>query len=135
LTPAPTSWHRNGLQRELRHGYFCGGRCIQEIPQRHTMTDDYYQPLHPFAPLGCADTGPPDFAGAKHPSAKASDQSHVPWAWCWPKKARQALRPTSYYSLLLTTPYCLLLPTAQALPTDPRIISTGYVYSLRGILL
>jgi hypothetical protein len=59
---------------------------------------DHHHPLRAFAPLGFADAGPPFFAGAKLPSAKASDQSSWPWLSSWPRKARQALSQRSWSS-------------------------------------
>jgi hypothetical protein len=56
---------------------------------------DHHHPLCAFAPFGFPDAGPPFFAGAKLPSAKASDQSNGPWASRWPRNARQALPQTS----------------------------------------
>jgi hypothetical protein len=56
---------------------------------------DHHHPLRALAALGLPDTGPPFFAGAKLPSANASDQSNSPRASSWAKKPRQALSHTS----------------------------------------
>jgi hypothetical protein len=56
---------------------------------------DHHHPLRTFAPLRFPDAGPPFLAGAKLPSAQASDQSNWPWASSWPRNARQALSQMS----------------------------------------
>jgi hypothetical protein len=92
--------HSNRLKRRLHQLYLSGGRRFQEVSQRKTFAVDLHQPLRAFAPLGFPDTGPPFFAGAKLPSAKASDQSSWPWASNWPRKAHQALSQMSCFSSL-----------------------------------
>jgi hypothetical protein len=56
---------------------------------------DHPHPLRAVAPVGLADTGPPVCAGAKLPSAQASDQSRGPRASSWPRKARQTCNQMS----------------------------------------
>jgi hypothetical protein len=94
-TSPALSGHRNRLQGRLQQLHFGGGRRCQEVSHRNTVAVDHHHPLRAFAPLGCADAGPPFLAGAKLPSAQASDQSSCPWLSSWPRKVRQALRQMS----------------------------------------
>ena len=60
-------------QRDLRRG-----RRVQVVSQRNTFAVDHHHPLRSFAPFGLSDAFAPFFAGAKLPSANASDQSSCP---------------------------------------------------------
>jgi hypothetical protein len=77
-TPPTAAGHRNRLQRRLDQRHFGWGRRFQEVSQRNPVAVDHHHPLRAFAPFGFPDAGPPFFAGAKLPSAKASDQSSWP---------------------------------------------------------
>jgi hypothetical protein len=48
------------------------------VSQRNTLAVDHHHPLRSFAPFGLSDAFTPFFAGAKLPSANASDQSSWP---------------------------------------------------------
>jgi hypothetical protein len=71
------------------------GRRVPEVSQRDTSAVDHHPPLRPLATCGPPDPGPPVFAGAQLPSARASAHSRWPWASSWANKARQALSRTS----------------------------------------
>jgi hypothetical protein len=94
-TPTATSGHSNRLQSRLDQLHLGWGRRCQEVSQRNTFAVDHHHPLRAFAPLRFPDTAPPFFAGAKLPSAKASDQSSWPRLSSCSRKARQALSQMS----------------------------------------
>ena len=77
-------------QRNLRRG-----RRIQVVSQRNTLAVDHHHPLRSFAPFGLSDAFAPFFAGAKLPSANASDQSSCPR---WSSSERNALQAFSHTS-------------------------------------
>jgi hypothetical protein len=64
------------------------------VSQRNTLAVDHHHPLRALAAFGLPDPSAPFFAGAKLPSANASDQSSWPWASSWAKKLRHALSHT-----------------------------------------
>jgi hypothetical protein len=94
-TTATASGHRYRVQDRLKQLHVGWGRRFQEVSQRNTFAVDHHQPLRAFAPLGFAHAGPPFVAGAKLPSAKASDQSSWPWLSSCPRKVRQTLSQMS----------------------------------------
>jgi hypothetical protein len=93
--PRTVTGHGYRLQCRFQQGSFRRGRRVQEVSHRHTWAVDHHPPLRALAAFGLPDPGPPCFAGAKLPSANASDQSQWPWASSWAKKARQTLSHTS----------------------------------------
>jgi hypothetical protein len=86
--------HGNGGQGRLQQGHCGRGRRVQEGSQRNTLAVDHHHPLRALAACRLPDASPPVFAGAKRPSANASDQSSWPCASSWARKARQALSHT-----------------------------------------
>jgi len=77
-------------QRDFRRG-----RTVQVVSKRNTFAVDHHHPLRALAPFGWADALAPFFAGAKLPSANASDQSICPLASSWARNARHASSQTS----------------------------------------
>jgi hypothetical protein len=69
---------------------FARGCTVQVVSQRNTLAVDHHHPLRSLAAFGLSDTFAPFLAGAKLPSAKASDQSSCPFLSSWARKARQA---------------------------------------------
>jgi hypothetical protein len=65
------------------------------VSQRNTLAVDHHHPLRALAPFGWADAFAPFFAGAKLPSANASDQSIWPFASSSARNARQVSSQTS----------------------------------------
>ena len=94
-SPPAFSRHSNIVQRLFEQLDFRRGRTVQVVSQRNTFAVDHHHPLRALAPLGWADTLAPFFAGAKLPSANASDQSIWPFASSWARNARQASSQTS----------------------------------------
>jgi hypothetical protein len=92
--PRTVTGHGNRRKRRFQPRHFRRGCRVQEVSQRNTLAVDHHHPLRALAAFGLPDTGPPFFAGAKLPSANASDQSSWPWASSWAKKARQPLSHT-----------------------------------------
>jgi hypothetical protein len=84
----------NGVQGRLQQGHFGRGRRVQEVSQRNTLAVDHPHPLRTLAACRLPDARPPCFAGAKRPSAHASDHSSWPGASSGARTARQALSPT-----------------------------------------
>jgi hypothetical protein len=74
---------------------FARGRTVQVVSQRNTLAVDHHHPLRSLAAFGLSDTIAPFLAGAKLPSAKASDQSSCPCLSSRARNARQALSQTS----------------------------------------
>jgi len=70
-------------------------RRVQVVSQRNTLAVDHHHPLRSFAPFGFSDALAPFFAGAKLPSAKASDQSSWPRSSSSERNARHAFNQTS----------------------------------------
>jgi hypothetical protein len=89
--PGAMAGHSNGVQGRLQQGHFGRGRRVQEVSQRNTLAVDHHHPLRTLATFRLPDARPPFFAGAKLPSANASDQSSWPCTSSWARKARQAL--------------------------------------------
>jgi hypothetical protein len=92
--PGAMAGHGNGVQGRLPQGHCGRGRRVQEVSQRHTLAVDHHHPLRPLAAFRRPAARPPVFAGAKLPSANASDQSRWPCASSGARKARQALSHT-----------------------------------------
>ena len=92
--PGAMAGHGNGVQGRLQQGHFGRGRRVQEVSQRNTLAVAHHHPLRTRAAFRLPDARPPFFAGAKRPSANASDQSSWPCASSWARKARQALSHT-----------------------------------------
>jgi hypothetical protein len=69
---------------------FARGRTVQVVSQRNTLAVDHHHPLRSLAAFGRSDAVAPFLAGAKLPSAKASDQSNWPCLSNWARNARQA---------------------------------------------
>ena len=69
---------------------FARGRTVQVVSQRNTLAVDHHHPLRSLAAFGRSDAVAPFLAGAKLPSAKASDQSNCPCLSNWARKARHA---------------------------------------------
>jgi len=92
--PAFTS-HTDIVQRFFEQLDFRGGRTVQVVSQRNTLAVDHHHPLRALAPFGWPDAFAPFFAGAKLPSANASDQSIWPLASSSARNARQASSQTS----------------------------------------
>jgi hypothetical protein len=93
-SPALTR-HCNIVQRLFEQLDFCRGRTVQVVSQRNTLAVDHHHPLRALAPFGWTDALAPFFAGAKLPSANASDQSIWPLASSSARNARQASSHTS----------------------------------------
>jgi hypothetical protein len=93
---SPTfTWHGDIVQRFFEQFDFRRGRTVQVVSQRNTLAVDHHHPLRALAPFGWADALTPFFAGAKLPSANASDQSIWPLASSSARNARQASSQTS----------------------------------------
>ena len=93
-SPAITR-HGNIVQRLFEQLDFRRGRTVQVVCQRNTLAVDHHHPLRALAPFGWADALAPFFAGAKLPSANASDQSNCPR---WSSSARNARQASSQMS-------------------------------------
>lgn len=87
--------HGDIVQRLFEQLDFRWGRTVQVVSQRNTLAVDHHHPLRAFAPFGWADALAPFFAGAKLPSANASDQSIWPLTSSSARNARQASSQTS----------------------------------------
>jgi len=85
----------NIVQRFFEQLDFRWGRRVQVVSQRNTLAVDHHHPLRALAPFGWTDALAPFFAGAKLPSANASDQSIWPLASSSARNARQASSHTS----------------------------------------
>jgi hypothetical protein len=84
-------------QRDFRRG--CR---VQVVSQRNTLAVDHHHPLRSLAAFGRSDASAPFFAGAKLPSAKASDQSSWPRPSSSERNARHASNQTSCSSHCLS---------------------------------
>jgi hypothetical protein len=82
--------HSDIVQSLFEQLDFRRGRRVQVVSQRNTLAVDHHHPLRALAPFGWADAFAPFFAGAKEPSANASDQSIWPFASSSARNARQA---------------------------------------------
>lgn len=89
------SRHTDIIQCLFQQRYFRWARRVQVVSQRNTFAVDHHHPLCSFAPFGLSDTFAPFFAGAKLPSANASDQSSCPRWSSSERNARQAFSHTS----------------------------------------
>jgi hypothetical protein len=88
-------WHGNPAYRFFEQFAFARGRRVQVVSQRNTLAVDHHHPLRSLAAFGLSDAIAPFLAGAKLPSAKASDQSNWPFSSNSARKVRQALSQTS----------------------------------------
>lgn len=70
---------------------FARGRTVQGGGQRNTLAVDHLHPLRSLAAFGRSDAVAPFLAGAKLPSAKASDQPNCLCLSNWARNARHAL--------------------------------------------
>jgi hypothetical protein len=93
---AASAFLRDGnlIYRFFEERDFRRGRRVQVVSQRNTLAVDHHHPLRAFAPFGFADACAPFLAGAKLPSAKASDQSSWPRSSSSARNARQAASHT-----------------------------------------
>jgi hypothetical protein len=86
---------RDIVQRFFEQFDFRRGRTVQVVSQRNTLAVDHHHPLRALASFGWSDAFAPFFAGAKLPSANASDQSSCPRWSSSARNARQASSQTS----------------------------------------
>jgi len=92
---SPFSGYSNVIYRFFKELDLRRGRRVQVVSQRNTLAVDHHHPLRSFAPFGLSDASTPFFAGAKQPSAKASDQSS------WPRSSssdRKTLHASNHMS-------------------------------------
>jgi hypothetical protein len=82
--------HRDIVQCFFEERDFVRGRRVQVVSQRNTFAVDHHHPLRSLAAFGLSDAFAPFFAGAKLPSANASDQSNCPFSSSSDRKARHA---------------------------------------------
>jgi len=94
-TASAFAWHSDIVQRFFEERNFVRGRRVQVVSQRNTLAVDHHHPLRSLAAFGLSDALAPFFAGAKLPSANASDQSNCPR---WSSSARNALHASSQMS-------------------------------------
>ena len=93
-TTSTFSRHGNLIYRFFEQRDFRRGRRVQVVSQRNTLAVDHHHPLRSFAPFGLSDVLPPFFAGAKLPSANASDQSSWPRSSSSDRNTRHASNQT-----------------------------------------
>jgi len=93
-TTTPFTGHRDIVYRLFEERDFVWGRRVQVVSQRNTLAVDHHHPLRSFAPFGLSNAFAPFFAGAKLPSAKASDQSSWPFSSSSDKNARHTFNQT-----------------------------------------
>jgi hypothetical protein len=116
LSRSATTFSRNAdvIQRFLEQRDFRWGRRVQVVSQRNTFAVDHHHPLRSFAPFGLSDAFAPFFAGAKLPSANASDQSSCPR---WSSSERNALQAFSHTSC-----------SSQSLSLRQQVEALGYCF-------
>ena len=92
---AAFAWHSDIVQRFFEQRCLVRGRRVQVVSQRNTLAVDHHHPLRSLAAFGLSDALAPFFAGAKLPSANASDQSNWPRSSSSERNARHASSHTS----------------------------------------
>ncbi len=131
--------HGNLFDRRFQKLHFRRTGRVQVEAQRNSLAVNHHHPLRAFAAFGRSDTRPPFFAGAKLPSANASDQSSWPFSSNCPRKARQTRSQTpcssqsrSRRQQVLAEGYslgksCHRAPVRriQRMPSNTRRLSTG----------